>query len=237
MQNLLTAVREFWRRKADPAPSMHIGKGLAVRVGETSVPFERDPKEWAALLAWLEKAQHARDDMLRSVLKPTPCILDAGTRIYRVQWQKTMEAAREDVERRPNYFGTSREIAGGYAQGTPPPDRFPFLIEATAKRPLHLANVVAFEVQKVVEFGVDVTGGGRVGPFPALAADPRFRGDSIGVQRWLVWEAACHLQSGDAAELDGVWDNDGADILITYPKATLDLTISSYPMTVCRPDS
>jgi len=223
MQNLLTAMRKFWGRKARPA---HIGEELTIGAGEIGLPFERDPNEWAALLDWLGKAECEQNGQVRRVLYPDPYVLDVGTRLYRARKHQSEQALREELEQRPNYFATSRIFEEKYIEWMPAGPN-PFLIEATVRQRLYLADVVAFEVVKVVKSGTDVAGARRVGPFPALGADPRFHGDGIGIQRWLVWEAARQLQSSDAPELDGVWDNDGADVLIAYPQATLELAISS----------
>jgi hypothetical protein len=223
MQNLLTAMRKFWGRKATPA---NIGEELTVGVGEAGLPFERDPHEWAALLDWLRNAECTRNGQVRRVLCSYLHVLDAGTKLYRARKHQSEQALREELKQQPNYFATSKISEKQYIEWMPAGPK-PFLIEATVKQTLHLADVVAFEVVKVVNEGTDVAGGARVGPFPALGADPRFHGDGIGIQRWLVWEAARQLQSSDAPELDGVWDNDGADVLIAYPQATLELAISS----------
>ena len=101
------------------------------------------------------------------------------------------------------------------------------IVTARTRRPLLLADVAAYEVFKVIEVGGDLGEGGRIGPFATLKADPRFRGDPIGVQRWLVWEAACGLQPANAI-LDGIWDNDGHDVLVARSSAALEVTISPY---------
>jgi hypothetical protein len=109
MQNLLTAMRKFWGRKAPPA---HIGEELTVGAGEIGLPFERDPNEWAALLDWLGKAECERNGQVRRVLYPDPYVLDVGTRLYRARKHQSEQALREELKQQPNYFATSRPRLG-----------------------------------------------------------------------------------------------------------------------------
>lgn len=183
--------------------------------------------EMAALRAWLEHATCIRGGERRPVLRPAPHVLVAGSPLYRIHWQTELQAVHHDLERRPNYYGVTREVAVEYARGQPAPDLHPFMITARARRPLLLADVAAYEVFTVIEAGGDLGDGGRIGPFATLKMDPRFRGDPIGVQRWLAWEAACGFQPADTI-LDGIWDNDGHDVLVARSSAVLEVTISPY---------
>lgn len=230
LRKLIAAARAAWDRdraasNALPSPEARSPE----REARADVPVSPCmAEEIAALRAWLGRAVCVRGGEQRPVLQQAPRILGAGSPLYRVHWQASAEAVRHDLERRPNFFGVNEEIADEYARGQPAQGLRPYLVSAHAKRPLVLADLAAYEVFKIVEFGDDIGGSGRTGPFRALKADPRFRSDAIGVQRWLAWEAACGLRPADAPELDGVWDNDGQDVLVARPAAALELVVSPY---------
>lgn len=216
----------WFRKKPVTIEPARLSNEAAVEARRVEAQAARE-KEMTALVEWLKDATCLREEVRRPVFRQLRRF-DAGTVLYRIQPQTTVQGVLDDLESRPNFFGVTPAIADTYGAGKPPSGSELYMIEGRAKRDLVFAEVATSEVFNLVHIGLDAGEHRRVGPLRRLSADPRFRSDEIGVQRWLPLEAAQALQAHGVSELDGIWDNDGADVLVARPIDVLELAVVRY---------